>query len=147
MIISLQIHILQFSRSNRFFCEHSQYKLSLFVRLETGRHDEIISRRKLEPPGHLPEVNEGVTPGAACVVAEKVRGAPAGLRVPEGVDGEANREKVEALVPHGPPTSLHQVNDHGALVLRVALVRVLEADQELGVVSEGLDVVPAAPSR
>ena len=69
--------------------------------------------------------------GTAGVISEEVCGAAAGLGLPQRVDAEAHGEQVQALVPHRPAALLHQVDDHRALVLLVALVRVLQTHQEL----------------
>ena len=41
---------------------------------------------------------------------------------------------------------LHEVDQHGAVVVPILLVRVGEPDQELGVGGKGVEVVPAASS-
>ena len=69
--------------------------------------------------------------GTAGVISEEVCGAAAGLGLPQRVDAESHGEQVQALVPHRPAALLHQVDDHRALVLLVALVRVLQTHQEL----------------
>ena len=49
---------LQLNRFDSLFSEDSQYKVSLFVRFEAGRNDQIIARREFEPPRHFSQVAE-----------------------------------------------------------------------------------------
>ena len=49
---------LQLCRVDSLLSEDSQYKISLFVGVEAGRNDQIISRREFEPAGHFPQVSE-----------------------------------------------------------------------------------------
>ena len=68
----------------------SQDKISLLVGFEAGGDDQIVARRELEPAGDFPQVDEGLTAGAAGVVSEEVGGAAAWLFLAQGVDTEAH---------------------------------------------------------
>ena len=83
---------------------------------------------------------------APRIVSEEISIKMALLSSPQGVNTKSNGEKLKALVHQGAPPLLHQVDDHSALLLLVAIVGVLQADHELGVHGKGGKAVPATSS-
>ena len=72
-----------------FFGEDSDDELSLLVRLEGGRDDDVRAGREPEPDGHLAEVDERLGSPDAAVVPEEVRVQRAAARVADVVHGKA----------------------------------------------------------
>ena len=127
-------------------CKDSQDELSLFIRFETGRHNQVVACGQFEPARNLPQVDESLAPGTASIVAEEISCAPSWGFISQRINSKSTRKKIQSFISHSSSSLLHQIHNHCTFVFIITFIRILKTDQELRIISKSLNVVSSTSS-